>query len=408
MSITSLLAELYSHQAKPWKLGLERVEELMLALGSPHKKIRCIHVAGTNGKGSVCAMIASILRTAGHKVGVYTSPHLIRFNERIAIGGRQITDEGLAQVYQLVKPAVREHHSFFEITTAMAFCYFAENEVEVAVIEVGLGGRLDATNVVTPLVSVITNISLEHQDHLGNTIKDIAIEKAGIIKKGVPVVTGATGKALEAIKKKAAAEKCNVICPKEVIHENGTFTLGGYPHLSLSVGGKFQRMNASIAVAAIEALGERGTLGGNREAIAEGLARARWPARFEYITDHILVDCAHNPAGAEVLARELQAIQGKRIIMVVGICTNKDAKAMIKQFSRVAEHIIFTRAGISRAANPAALAIHATISHQTAETVAEALQKAKALAGEEGLIVIAGSIYLVGEVISLCRNSSPS
>ena len=200
MDYKKVLEELYSLDIKKWALGLERIESLLKKLGNPEKNLKCIHVAGTNGKGSVCAMLHSVLMDAGYKVGLYTSPHLKKFNERIRINNALISDKDIVKYYLKVKKQVT-NQSFFEITTAMAFLYFRGKNIDFVVLEVGLGGRLDATNVVTPLVSIITNIGLEHTEFLGNTLEKIAYEKAGIIKKNIPTITAAEGIALATIKK---------------------------------------------------------------------------------------------------------------------------------------------------------------------------------------------------------------
>ena len=202
MDYKKVLEELYSLDIKKWTLGLDRIESLLKKLSNPEKNLKCIHVTGTNGKGSVCAMLHSVLMDAGYKVGLYTSPHLKKFNERIRINDVLISDMELVDYYLKVKKYV-DGQSFFEITTAMAFLYFAEKNVDFVVLEVGMGGRLDATNVVTPMVSVITNVGLEHTEFLGNTIKKIANEKSGIIKEKIPTITAAHGIALAAIKQKA-------------------------------------------------------------------------------------------------------------------------------------------------------------------------------------------------------------
>ena len=200
MDYERILKYLYSLESSKIKLGLENIQALLQKINNPEKELRCIHVAGTNGKGSVCAMLSHILREAGYEVGLYTSPHLKKFNERIRINNKLISDKEIVDYFLKIKPHIT-NQSFFEITTAIAFLYFKEKHADFVVLETGLGGRLDATNVVVPLVSVITNVGLEHTELLGNTIEKIAFEKAGIIKNKVPVVAGAKGKALEAIKR---------------------------------------------------------------------------------------------------------------------------------------------------------------------------------------------------------------
>ena len=242
MEYKKILKYLYGLETPEVKLGLDNIQLLLDKIGNPEKKLKCIHVAGTNGKGSVCAMLFYILKEAGFKVGLYTSPHLKKFNERIRINGNFITDREIVEYFLKVKPHIT-NQSFFEITTAMAFLYFCEKNVDYAVMEVGLGGRLDATNVATPIVSIITNIGLEHTELLGDTIEKIAFEKAGIIKKNIPVVTGAKGNALKVIKKISKSRNAQLF-----LAEN--FKDVEFNHLN----GSFQQQNKNIALTAISVL----------------------------------------------------------------------------------------------------------------------------------------------------------
>jgi dihydrofolate synthase/folylpolyglutamate synthase len=377
-------------------LGLGKTLELLDRLGNPHKGLRCIHIAGTNGKGSVCAILSSILAKAGYKTGMYTSPHMKRFNERIQVNGREITDKKIEGLIKKVKPHYNGQ-TFFEVTTAMAFLYFREQKVDFLALEVGLGGRLDATNVINPLLSIITNVSLEHTQLLGETVEQIAYEKACIIKKNRAVITLAEKNALRIIKKVAEENNSTVKIPKYK-KTNSCFNVNSYMRLKLGLKGDFQVMNAALALKAIDVLKKQGHRIPNK-AIKEGLLEAEWPGRFEFLSKNVLADCAHNPAGAEALGKEIARIRKsyEKIISVVGIMKDKDRKSMINEISSFSDYIIFTKPKIKRASQPGELARLTTIKHEIVNDVKNALKKAKKLANPEDLIVICGSIYVVGE-----------
>jgi len=376
---------LYALESKEYNLDLGNITGLLAKLGNPHEGLKYIHVAGTNGKGSVCAMLYSILQEAGYKAGMYTSPHLVRFSERIQVNNKEITNEEIAELFGKIKPFYTEE-TFFEVVTAMAFLYFKEKKADFVVLEVGMGGRLDATNVITPLVSVITNISLEHQKYLGKTIEKIAFEKAGIIKEGIPVVTGAEGSALDVIKEIAKKNNSKLSAISKPLKK-----------YSLSLKGAFQQFNANIAVKTIEVLNERYKLG--IDSIKSGLLKANWPGRFEFIGKNILVDCAHNPAGAKVLKNELLSIKDNynHIILVVGILSDKDIKPMLDELVPLADKIIITRPKTSRAEEPENIAKFINREYIIIDDVKEAVKKAKSIAKEKDLIVVSGSIYVIGE-----------
>src|SRR3989338_55831 len=265
MGYKKILKYLYSLESPKIKLGLDRIQGLLGKIGNPEKELKCIHVAGTNGKGSVCAMIFCILKEAGYKVGLYTSPHLKRFNERIRINNKEITDKEIVEYFLKVKPYITKQ-SFFEITTAMAFLYFNDRKVDFAVLEVGLGGRLDATNVAVPLISVITNIGLEHTELLGNSIEKIAFEKAGIIKNNVPAVTGAEGKALQVIKRIAKERNAPL------------FLAMKYRDVKFDyIRGKFQQRNKDIALTTINTLEKFHQIKINKKQIIKGIEKTQWP-----------------------------------------------------------------------------------------------------------------------------------
>ena len=403
MSHEKILRRLYSLESPKITLGLENVNALLDKIGNPEKSLRCVHVAGTNGKGSVCAMIFYALKEAGYKVGLYTSPHLKKFNERIRINDDLITDKEIAEYFLKVKPYI-SGQSFFEITTAMALLYFKENDVDFAVLEVGLGGRLDATNVVTPLISVITNIGLEHTDLLGNTIEKIAFEKAGIIKENVPVVTGADGKALNTIKKIAKERNAQLYSVKK-------FNSIKFFYLN----GQFQQQNKNTALTAIDILKKFYSLRIKFFQIINGIKKTQWPARLEFISKNVLVDAAHNPHGFNILAKELKIIKKekkiKNLIFVVGIQNDKDIANMLKIISPLASIIIFTKSRNPKAAEPQYLldtfnkinykknSLQKNFFPKIIPDPKAALGYAKKIAGEYDLIVVAGSIYLAGEII---------
>lgn len=386
MDYKNVLEELYSLDVKKWTLGLDRIEALLKKLGNPEKKLRCIHVAGTNGKGSVCAMISSILIDAGYKVGMYTSPHLKKFNERIRINNKLISDRDIVKYYLKVKKHV-DGQSFFEITTAMAFLYFAGKNVDFAVLEVGLGGRLDATNVITPLVSVITNIGLEHTEFLGNTIEKISYEKAGIIKKNIPVVTAAEGIALATIKKISNGQNSKLYIVNKKI-----------ANCRIGLKGEFQKLNAAMAIKSIEILKNNYNLKINENNIKKGLLNAKWPGRFQFLEKNILADCAHNPHGFKVLVKELMRIDYKNLIMVLGFSDDKDIASISKIISPLANKIILTKSQNERAAEPKKIKQYFKNS-LIIKNPKKALNYAKKIAEKGDLILIAGSIFLVGELI---------
>jgi dihydrofolate synthase/folylpolyglutamate synthase len=278
MDYQEALDYLYSTQRFGTKLGLANITKLLEKLGNPHKELMVVHVGGTNGKGSVCAMVSAILQEAGYKVGTYTSPHVKDFNERFLVNGEKISDKDVARLTSIVKKH-RDDQTFFEIVTAMAFKYFKEQNVGILVLEVGLGGALDATNVITPMVSVITNIGLEHTDYLGKNLASIAYEKSGIIKDNRPVITAAEGKALAVIKN---------VCKEK----NSEMFLIRKPRKKYELGlkGDFQQVNAAVAVKTVQTLAKYYSVSATGKDITAGLKKAHWPGRFEYFEDNILVD----------------------------------------------------------------------------------------------------------------------
>lgn len=398
MRIDTLLAELYAKQSGPIRLNLSRIRRLAARLGNPEKRLKAIHVAGSNGKGSTCAFLFSMLRKAGYTVGLYTSPHLRHFNERIRINDAHISDEDIIRLYRRIREAMKGDETFFEITTMMALLYFAEKSVDIAVVEVGLGGRLDATNIITPLVSVITNISIEHTGFLGHTVGQIAREKAGIIKRGVPVVTSATGMALSEIKKAAGRKHAPVHPPLPWRKAAQGVSIGQYGNLALGLKGDHQAGNAAVAVRVISLLRSGPSAAVPERAVRAGLKGACWPGRLEFIGKNILADCAHNRAGMEVLGKELRKIRGKKV-MVIGILEDKDIGSMMAIAGRNARLLILTTPNSGRAVPPEELARYANRPCIAVPDPQEALREAKRKAKKGELIVITGSIYLVGEYV---------
>lgn len=382
---------------KEW--DLKGIKELLEKLKHPEKQLgTIIHVTGTNGKGSVCAMLANILKVAGSTVGLYTSPHLRKITERIRLNNEEISKEEFARYVEKVRPCITTQ-SFFEVMTALAFLYFSEKKVDFCVLEVGMGGRLDATNVVQNTISVITNISLEHTQRLGKTEQQIAAEKAGIIKENSICVTAAQGEALAEI--------------QEICAQNNTTLFPAKPTdaFQLSLPGEMQKENAGIVVAVLEALKKKDIFIPKIH-IVEGLQTTRWPGRLEFIEKNVLVDVAHNPGGMEQLAKELKKIkQGngekkfQKIILVIGILADKEWKLMLDQIVPAGDIFILTKPDNPRATEPALLQRYLEKEYGLETTVIEnipaAVEKAKQLATQsekECLIVVTGSFYTVGAI----------
>jgi dihydrofolate synthase/folylpolyglutamate synthase len=394
-------------------LGLDTIKGILKALGNPHNNFSCIHVAGTNGKGSVAAALSSILYQSGYKVGLYTSPHLVRFNERICINNRQISNADVVKSYQAVKQV---HHgdrspTFFEFATAMALFEFDRQRVDWAVIETGMGGRFDATNVIQPALSIITNVSMEHRDYLGNTLAQISREKAGIIKQGAPVVTAIKQKQARAVVQRVAAKKSAplYIMGKDFkVRRQGAAKFSYYGientwhNLHTTLLGHYQVENAALAIAACELLNK------NKAEITEknihaGLKRTRWPGRLEIVSENplVILDGAHNLIAARNLAKFLSKnLASRRITLVVGILDDKPYESMLKSLLPVCSSAIITRAKTDRALAPQRLyaAAKKIIRDVTIiPEVAAAAQKAVATARPDDVICIAGSLYVVGE-----------
>ena len=403
---------------------LDRMQTLLEVLGNPHEHVRMVHVAGTVGKGSTVAMIASMLEGCGYAVGQFTSPHLIDVRERITINNQPISRGDFTDLMQRIASAAAGaaiEPTFFEVLTAMAFKHFAEQAVDIAVIEAGLGGRLDSTNVIRPEVSVITQIDYDHTHLLGHGLDDIAREKAGIFKRGVPALTHQQPPAVAEVLKQCASE---VDAPLRVISEDieyshrfgSTAALGPHSrvcvatetsefmHLAVPLPGEHQAINCALALAVIDALQHCG-LGFPEVALHEGLARTSLPGRMELVWDRprILVDGAHNPAAVGALMRSVGAhVPYDSMVCVFGCCEDKDIPTMLEKISLGGDKMIFTRAKTNpRAADPYELqrqfAEQSGKMHQVAPTLPEALDLASRAVGRDDLICVTGSFYLVGE-----------
>ncbi len=433
--LLSLAPELWTHtgQKPRRKFDLEHMRVLTEALGHPERRFPSVIVAGTNGKGSTSATLASILRDAGYKTGLYTSPHLVRVNERIAVNGEMISDPEFAEVHSRIDDIsealisagkLDQHPSFFETLTAMAFEYFASAGVEIAVLEVGIGGRLDATNVADPLLSVITDISLDHTEWLGNTLTEISREKAGIVRRdGVlitlpqhPEVNDALGERIKELEARVvnASQYAPSITPTSGYLEidEGVLPHNHYPLevmgeeiiIDSPLAGRHQTRNIALAIAAAVELRQSFGYGITPAAIAAGVARTQWPGRFQVIpgSPEIVLDVAHNPAGAWALRSALSTrYEGAPLTIIFGAMRDKDIAEIGEILFPLAEEVIATRVSSPRAASPEEireLTLHVGVPIVNSETLQDALH----IARERGrVVVITGSVYLVGAALDL-------
>lgn len=409
---------LYGLQKYGIKFGLNCTENILNRLGNPHQRLRCIHIGGTNGKGSTAAMLSSILREHGLRVGLYTSPHLVRFTERFRINDVEVSQKRILDVFAKVRRILddQEPPTFFEVVTAMAFLYFMEEGVDWAIVEVGMGGRLDATNVITPKVSIVTNVSSDHQEFLGNTLGSIAREKAGIIKDRVPVVTGAQQAIVQGILKATCLRHhAELLCLGRDFrvrrNADGSFQYMGlkrrWPSLKMNLAGLHQFGNAALCLAALEVLEREGDLSLVPDAVQKGLLHIHWPARLEVLQENplIVLDGAHNPLGAESLREALKrCFPHRRLHLVLGIMADKDIQGIFRRLLPLAETVIFTQPRYARAARAEDLknlALPYVKEHYVIPDVASAIEKARELAGPEDMICITGSLYFAGEVKEL-------
>ena len=403
------------------KLELETVSDILEILGSPQNNFTAVHIAGTNGKGSIGTYIAEILSRSGHKTGLYTSPHLVRFNERISINGTPVSDDEIVTAYLAVNDADRGERkaTFFEIATAMAFYLFDRRGVKFAVIETGMGGRFDATNIVRPAVSIISNLSIEHTDYLGGTIKDLAVEKGGIIKENTPLVTGVTqptglSKLFETAREKNAP--VHVFRKDFKVRNNkekNTFSYFGisrrFKDLKTGLKGSHQIENAALAIAGCEIIATQLDLAHPERLldpvnIQESLRCAKWPGRLEYIMEDplVIIDGAHNLKASAVLGRYLfEHFAGRKITLVLGMLDDKPYEKMLRNLLPAAGRIILTRADNDRSIDPQVLEQFARqiteVPVEIERHVDRAVEKAVKEAETDEVICIAGSLYVAGE-----------
>ena len=424
-TITDPRAYLASLETFGIKLGLSTIAALTAALGHPERAFQPVHIAGTNGKGSVAAMAAAALTAAGRRTGRYTSPHLVDLEERIVIDGAPVGTAALDAAILRVRAAAEElraadvldvHPTFFEATTAAAFDLFRRAGVEVGVLEVGLGGRYDATNVVLPVVTAITSIALDHERHLGYTLRAIAFEKAGIVKPGVPLVVGALPEEAREVVAAACQERRAPLieaasgCEVRARRQQGLSLLDvttprtAYRGVRLALRGAHQVGNAVVAIRLLETLADRG-LTIPAAAVQDGLEQVRWPARLELVADRhgrqLLVDGAHNPAGAAALAQYIREEWPGGLPVVFGAMRDKDLAGMLRALAPVARPLIVTTAPGSRAAEAGALARIAESAGLTPPHITPAPTDALEHGWAEGpLVVVAGSLFLAGDVLA--------
>jgi len=421
MTYQEILTHIYGLARFGMKPGLDRIRSILSALSNPQNVPRVIHVAGTNGKGSTAAFLSSILTAAGHRAGLFTSPHLTAFTERIRVNGAEISREEVISLAQRVLSAAPPDATFFEIATAMSYLHFAEREVDAAIMEVGMGGRLDATNAVEGVLSLISPISLDHCQHLGNSIASIASEKAGVIKPGRPVAVAAQDP--------EAMEIITGICGQS---NSALFSYGrdfssswkddglSYSGIKLhleglhpGIPGAYQSGNAALALCASELLDEQG-MTVTAEAARKGIEEAFWPGRMETFPGppRIMLDGAHNPAGARALAEALKRIPRQRLIMIIGVVGDKDVNGILMPLIPLAHRIITVTPAIPRGLPSRELAASCRTLGYAAENagdVPSGIRTAASMAGCDDLILVCGSLFTVGEAraIILERNFEP-
>lgn len=411
-------------------LGLDRMEELLRRLGNPQDDLKVIHVAGTNGKGSVSKYLEEGLSACGYKMGLYTSPYIETFNERIRYDGADISDEDLEYYGQKVVSAAEamvadglDSPTEFEVVTAIAFLFFADRQADITILEVGLGGIGDSTNVVkSPLASVITSISYDHMAQLGSSLAEIAVNKAGIIKTGCPVIANVPQRdAAKIIARKAYAmgsRLYDISGIRAAVSDETPFSQKvsmelyekSYSDVEISMVGRHQAENLKTALATLEILRKSGAVKLDREALYEGLKRARQPGRFEVISEDplVIIDGAHNEAGAQALQETMtQHFAGKKILLVAGILADKEIDPIVKFLTKITDHIIVTEPDNPRKLAAEKLAEHVADFGVAAEAVPDveaAVHRAKELADDYDVILFAGSLYLIGDVRRLWRN----
>jgi dihydrofolate synthase / folylpolyglutamate synthase len=405
-------------------LGLDRISKILETFDNPHKRLTCIIIAGTNGKGSVAAVTASILSAAGFKVGLYTSPHLVRISERIRVNDEEIPLGDLSRLIMKIKATaskiLTEQPTYFEVLTAVAFVFFYEKEVDFAVLEVGMGGRFDATNVANPIVSVITNVSLDHTEYLGDNIDKIAYEKAGVIKYGVPLVTGAHGSALNVIGAIAEKESARVFRMgrdfSSKSENSAHFNYRGHSfdliNLQLGLPGLYQINNATMAIATIEILCERYGIDINEKSLRIGLSTANWEGRMETLrlNPPLILDGAHNPSAAYALRSSLKhAYPEKKFLFLIGMLADKDHENYLKELSPITEGMIITEVPSERHMPSEDLANIARSYVDSVRVINDSKAAFIALKKHNSTpACITGSLYLIGAIKKSIMENSKS
>lgn len=415
MNVNEAIAYIHSVCWKGSIPGLGRTQKLLSLMGDPHKKLKYIHIAGTNGKGSTAAMTASILRKAGYKTGLYTSPYIYRFNERMQIDGEQISDEELAQITAWIKPlaqSMEESPTEFELVSCIAFEYFMRNGCDIVVLEVGMGGALDSTNVIpTPEVAVITNIGLDHTDVLGKTVEEIAETKAGIIKEGGSAVVYRGTPGVEAVFEKVCAErhvslkKADFESLKLLRHglEGQVFDCGSRKALELPLLGDHQLHNAAVVLGVMDTLIEKGWKI-TEENIRTGLRDVSWPGRFDIMRRNplFIIDGGHNPQCIEALVKNIQDyLAGQKIIVLTGVLADKDYADMYKPVMPLVQEFVCITPPNPRKLDAAELAQYLTNAGAVAtacSSITEGVRTAMEKAGKDGVVLYFGSLYAIGAV----------
>jgi dihydrofolate synthase/folylpolyglutamate synthase len=412
-SYSETLERIYNLRGGEIDLRLDRMERALSLFDHPEKKFPSFHIAGTNGKGSTAAMLHRILTLGGYRAALYTSPHLVLFTERMRIGESEISPDEVTELAEEVRvktAAADIMLTFFEYITVMAFLYFARRKVEVAVVEVGLGGRLDATNLVAPLVSVITTISKDHEAYLGSDLLSIAREKGGIVKQNIPVVVGAVSEDVAGLLRGIATERgSNVYFLgrdfRIFLKNRGLFDYTGikqdYVSLSLALRGRHQANNAALALAALEVGGK--TFPVSEDVVRAGLTTVLWPGRFEVVRENptVILDGAHNGEGVAALAEETEQYrQGRAIKLLFASMEDKDWRLMLAILTRLADEVVLTRVAMERSADPQLLAAQVPdqIRHRVIEDPQEGLKFLLDKARADDLILVTGSLYLLGQI----------
>jgi dihydrofolate synthase/folylpolyglutamate synthase len=403
---------------------------MMFSVGDPHKKRRAVHITGTKGKGSTAIIIASVLQTLGLKTGLFTSPHLIYLGERMKVNDRMISQKMFVQLINMLKPYVDRitlnnpilMPTFFEIVTAIAFLYFERKKTDISVLEVGMGGRLDSTNIILPEISVITPVGYDHTDRLGHTLNRIAYEKAGIIKEGVPVISSIQEPDTLTVISKTCKEMRSrlylvgrdvLINDIKVTKRNGTYGTEceirtwkkNYKNIFLPLVGRHQVENCAAAIGSLEVLSETGVIKVDNELIINALAKIRCPARIEVISTNplIVLDTAHTVASMKILRESIKEnFSFNKLVLIIGLSADKDIEGVLKEISCIADNLILTRTGNPREAEPEQMAVTAKRFSQNnlmvIEDIVEALKEAKRIAKKDDLICITGSFFLAGKV----------